>query len=110
MLRISELRTLKGITQKQLADEIGVKNYTVGNWEQGRTEPNLEDLVAMANYFECSVDYLIGREDDFGNVVLLSNLSADQIRLVGLYAQLPEQKQKLIMELLNDVYHANKTE
>ncbi len=103
MLKIFELREGKGITQKQLAEYIGVRNYTIGNWEQGRTEPSIGELVALANFFECSVDYLIGREDDFGNVVLVKNLSDEQTRLIGSYCKLSENKQKLIMELIGDL-------
>ncbi len=107
MLRIGELRAAKNITQRQLAETIGVKNYTVGNWEQGRVKPDIGDLIALANYFECSVDYLIGREDDFGNIVLLSRISDDQTKLLGLYSRLPKEKQKIVLELLGDLCRAN---
>ena len=56
MLKIQELRTAKNLTQRALAEQIGVKNYTVANWEQNRTEPSLGDLIDLANFVECSID------------------------------------------------------
>ena len=38
MLKLQELRIQAGLTQRELAEKIGVKNYTVANWEQNRTE------------------------------------------------------------------------
>ncbi len=62
MLKIKELRMEKQITQFELGKILGVKNYTIGNWEQGRAEPSLEEIVILANYFGCTTDELLGRE------------------------------------------------
>ncbi len=103
MLRIQELRTAARLTQRELAEKIGVKNYTVANWEQNRTEPSIKDLTDLANYFECSVDYLLGRENDFGQIVIFKNGEKEYAELFGLYEGLPTERKKLIHTLLRDL-------
>ncbi len=103
MYRIQELRANSGLTQKQLAEKIGVKNYIIGNWEQGRTEPSVKDLIDLANIFECSIDYLLGRENDFGQIVLTTNLSYDVSEVIGLYSNLTDNKKKIVTSLLKEL-------
>lgn len=91
MLKIRELRKEKGITQEQLADAVNVKKYTIGDWERNRTEPNITTLVAMADYFEVSTDYLLGRSDDTGVVQANANLTPDEEEVLMLYRQMSFQ-------------------
>ena len=100
MLKIQELRTSAGLTQRELAEQIGVKNYTVANWEQNRTEPSIKDLIDLANFFEVSVDYLIGRENELGQVVVFKNLSDCQKELLCTFETLNEEQKKLFYSLL----------
>lgn len=62
MLRIRELREEIGLTQKQLADGIGNMQRNVSNWEQGTIEPDLATVVALADYFDVTLDELFGRD------------------------------------------------
>lgn len=59
MIRLYELRMERGLTQRDIAKIFRVSQATYNNWENGRTEPCIEKLVAMANYFNISVDYLL---------------------------------------------------
>ena len=61
--RISELRKEKGLTLQQVADAIGVGNNTISRYENGKREPNSEMWKKLANYFNVSVDYLVGNDD-----------------------------------------------
>lgn len=64
MENIKAERARKGITQKQLADVLGLTtSHTIANWESGRRSPNPLQLVSMADFFGCSVDYLLGRTE-----------------------------------------------
>lgn len=63
MLRIRELREDFGITQKQLAEGIGNMQRNVSNWEQGVIEPDLDTVVALADFFDVTLDELFGREE-----------------------------------------------
>lgn len=60
--RLKELRVENGLTQKQLGDKIGLGQTTVASHEKSHT-PTLECLIAYADFFECSLDYLAGREE-----------------------------------------------
>ena len=57
--RIAELREEKGLTQKNLADELHVDTSTIGHCERGRNIP-IDILCQIAKYFETSTDYLLG--------------------------------------------------
>ncbi|WP_251616281.1 helix-turn-helix domain-containing protein [Pumilibacter muris] len=70
--KLKELREEKGIQQKELAEILNVSKSTVSGWEVGRNEPNQEMLIKIATYFDVTTDFLLGKEDDFGNVTLTS--------------------------------------
>ena len=61
--RLNELRVEKGLTTRQLAQELGVSNIAISRWEREVRVPNIENLVAIAKYFRVSTDYLCGLED-----------------------------------------------
>lgn len=60
--RLKELRLEKGLTQQQIADEIGVNRGSYSNWEKGKREPSFENLIKLADLLEVSLDSLFGRE------------------------------------------------
>ena len=61
--KIRELRLEHGLTQDEVGKIIGVKRYSVYSYEKGRACPEMKNLVALADYFEVSMDYLAGRTD-----------------------------------------------
>ena len=61
--RIQELRLEKNVTQTQLGEIIGVKHFSIYSYEKGRACPEMKGLVALADYFGVSMDYLAGRTD-----------------------------------------------
>lgn len=60
---IKALRLETGISQRKLGEELGVCNQTVSFWESGQREPDVDALIALAKFFEVTVDYLVGLED-----------------------------------------------
>lgn len=63
-IRLKELREEQGFSQYSLANELGIAQSTIGNWEAGKREPNLEMIIRLADFFKVSTDYLLGRTDD----------------------------------------------
>lgn len=61
--RIKELRKNHKMTQPQLADKLGVSLDMVKSLEIGRSNPSIDTLNKLADVFECSTDYLMGRTD-----------------------------------------------
>ncbi|TCS77271.1 helix-turn-helix transcriptional regulator [Pectinatus cerevisiiphilus] len=53
---IEEKRLRLGLTQKQLADKIGVDRTTVGKWELGISIPRIEKLLILAKTLDCSIE------------------------------------------------------
>ena len=62
MIRIKELRKKKNISQREFAKIIGAAPNTVCNWENGNREPDNDTLKRIADYFNVTVDYLLGRD------------------------------------------------
>ncbi|MGI6004787.1 MAG: helix-turn-helix domain-containing protein [Christensenellales bacterium] len=61
-MRIRELREIHGLMQKDLAKILGVANNTLSQYETGTRIPDYRVLKAMANYFNVSIDYLVGND------------------------------------------------
>lgn len=61
-MRLKELRKLNKITQDKLAEKIGVARSTISMYEVGASEPDIQILTKLANFFNCSIDYLLGND------------------------------------------------
>lgn len=64
MKRLKEIRKERKITAKQLAKVLNVSESTISLYENGKREPDLKTLLNIAEYFNVSVDYLIGKTDE----------------------------------------------
>ena len=61
--RLRELRAARGLTQKDVYTAIGVSPIVYQRYEYGRS-PARDKLLALADYFQVSLDYLVGRTDE----------------------------------------------
>ncbi len=61
--RIKELRKELGLSQTDLAREVGVSQDAVSLWELGKREPSVTELVKLARFFNTTLDYLVGLDD-----------------------------------------------
>ena len=64
MFRLKELREQRRISQVFLGMELGMSQNTISRYETGAREADYETLLAFADYFNVSVDYLLGRTDN----------------------------------------------
>ena len=62
--KLKLLRAKKGITQKQLAEVLNIQPNSVQRLEYGTARPSLDTVIAIADYFDVSLDYLVGRSDE----------------------------------------------
>lgn len=125
MFRLKELRHERQLTQKQLAEKLGISQQVIGYYENEINQPSLEMLAEMADFFQCSIDYLTGRSDDFGNVTVyeqtgdLARLSSDEQKIIDVvrkkspncpvdwisfYAELPPYMQESIFAELKGMH------
>ena len=63
-MRLKELRKSRHISQLKLAMDLGTSQNTVSRYETGEREADYKMLIALADYFNVSVDYLLERTDD----------------------------------------------
>ena len=61
--RLKELRCEKNITQQELGKLLNASKMAISHWEKGHSEPSITQLIILSNFFEVSVDYLIGKTD-----------------------------------------------
>lgn len=59
---LKNLRKVSNIDQSKLAEKLNVSSKTVSHWETGYTEPSINQLIALANFFDVTVDELIDRK------------------------------------------------
>ena len=57
------LRKLKSISQREIAKELNISHGAWGNYEAGTREPSIEMLIKICDYFDVSMDFLVGREN-----------------------------------------------
>jgi len=88
---IAELRKDKGLLQKELAQFLGVSIGTISNYETGVHNPEIETLIKLADYFNVSVDYMLGRIKFRAGLDMLNR------------PVVAEHKQLTAGELLNDI-------
>ena len=59
--RLKDLRTERNISQKELGTLMNMSKMAISHWESGHSEPSIAQLIRLSEFFEVSVDYLIGK-------------------------------------------------
>lgn len=106
---LAELRQDKGLTQKQLGRVLSVSTGTISNYENGVHYPDLEKLVALADYFQVSTDYLLGRENADREVHIPETKEPKDervIRFIHRFSQLPQDRQQVLDIIMTDMEQA----
>lgn len=89
--RLKDLRLEKHLNMKQTAQQLNIPYTTYVGYEKNEREPNSETLILLADFFECSVDYLVGRSSERNGVVdekIESNIefmSQDKIHMIPVF-------------------------
>lgn len=65
--RLKELRRLSNLTQRQTSLKLGVTERSYQRFESGENKPSLSNLIELANIFNVSLDFLVGREGQFND-------------------------------------------
>lgn len=63
---LKEIRHARNMTQKDVYTLLSVSPNCYASWEQGRTQPDIENLKRLCEIFQVSADQLLGLEDEFG--------------------------------------------
>lgn len=101
---IKKLRIDRGISQRQLADIVGVSQQSVNKYENHNIEPDIETLIRIADYYQTTVDYLIGRTDDsLPYSYDDKTLSHDEMELIESYRKLKEAQKRTLLQFLSEM-------
>lgn len=78
--RLKELRKEAHLTQVELAKQLGIGQSSYADWERGKKNPTQENLMKIAQFFDISLDYLVGnideKEDGLDNIELLFRMNS----------------------------------
>lgn len=109
--RLKTLRKEKDLTQAQLANILKTSASAIGMYEQNRRTPDTETLQTLSNYFNVSVDYLIGKTEIRESAEQLLKDKSTTIALHndnGIDDELPEEAKKEIEDFIKYVKHKYK--
>lgn len=99
--RLKNLRKERGLTQTELSKQLNIGQTTIAAYENGTHAPQIFSLLAYADFFDCSIDYLLGREDDFESIptdINQTQQSKKEKQLIEIYHSLTEELQNLLIE------------
>ena len=102
---LKALREAAAVSQKQLAEAIGVSQQSINKYENHNIEPDIETMIRIADYFNTSVDYLIGHTTIRRKIenVTAYELNAEESRIVDNYRKL-SKKQRFCVTTVIDSY------
>lgn len=69
-VNLHNLRMLKGMTQEEVAEQIGVSRQSVAKWENGESTPDILKCAALAKLYGTTIDELVNHEDEHGGVLI----------------------------------------
>ena len=99
---LRKLRLEKGVSQMQLANAVWVTQQSINKYENHNIEPDIETLIRIADYFDTSVDYLIGRTDN--GRVTENTLSDGEAALINNYRRLSPVQRNAVAAVIQS-YH-----
>ena len=107
MNRIKELRELNNETQEELGKILNVSKATISKYEKGTVEVSNDTLIKLANHFDVSTDYILGRTDtpiSINEPIEIAASTKDGIDL----SDICEEDKKTIMNIYNMIKNKNK--
>lgn len=109
MNNIRELRKIKGLSQKELADKLNSDQSVVSKWELGKALPETSKLIKLSEIFEVSIDYVLGKSKFFypENQGKDNYFTLEETRIIEDYRKLSPALQKTITDTLHTFLHAD---
>ena len=96
--KLTNLRIQNGYSQEKLAEKLYVSRQAVSKWEVGTTLPETDKIIAISNFFDVSIDYLLKESVQSGYA---KNLERTVIKFLGAARDMDEISQKLV-EIIRD--------
>lgn len=104
MNNLKSLRLSKDLSQHALAKKLGSSQQSIYKYEHHITEPDFHMLKKMADFFDVSIDYLIGYSSHAHKVehVQETDVNEDELSLLRKYRSLPPSSKKLLQQLIDE--------
>ncbi len=101
---LKKLRVKSGISQQRLADIIGTSQQSINKYENHNVEPDIDTLITLADYFDTSVDYLIGHTeiDHKFEEVHSYDLNNEESKLINEYRLLTKDEKDSIIAIITN--------
>lgn len=106
LYNLKRLREEAHISQKSLAEAVGVSQQSINKYENHNIEPDIETLIRIADYFNTSVDYLIGHTDVRRKIEIVYSyeLNERESKLLHGYRNL-NARQRQSVDLIIDTFN-----
>lgn len=106
---LKSLRKEKGLNQSELAKNIGLRQSHISSWELNTSDPSLYNIILLADYFNVSIDYLTGREEEDGRIIVQElELPSDEKKVLEKYRVLPPELKAVSYEYIKSLGNLNK--
>ncbi len=97
MLNLKAIREEKNMQQKEVAARLNRTPACISSWETGKTEPSIDDLARLADLFDVSLDYLMGRSDEYNVIKEIRDVSPLHNNLLKLFDRLSRENQMQVL-------------
>lgn len=101
--RLLDLLKEKDIPRKKMLDDLGLANGSFVNWKTRGSIPNAETLSRIADYFEVTSDYLLGKTDERKKPSPDLRLTEREKAILEIFRSLSEEKQDKLIEILENM-------
>ena len=108
MDRLRSLRADRKLSQRELAVKIGSSQKAIDNWEKSVSDPSGSAVVKLADFFGCSTDYLLNREDELGQINVNSDLTSGQQELLFYFDRCEKKEKANILDFAKYLYSREK--
>ncbi len=102
---LKKLRLQKGISQQKLGEILGISQQAINKYENHNSEPDIKMLIAIAEYFNTTIDYLVGKEDKSDHN--LCGLSEKEAEIIELYRKFNHKQQIAFDSFLDTFFNTN---
>ena len=91
------------LNRKQFAEKSGIPYTTVMGWTNLNRLPDYTALIKIADYFQCSIDFLVGRQDESGYDITHDAYSSREQMLLKNYRKLNAENKELVLQLIKNL-------
>lgn len=94
---LKELREAKKLSRQEAAEKMGIQKRTLESYEYNKREPNIQMINKLADFYEVSTDYLLGRKTK----------EEKEEKFIQIYSKLPKETKKIFIDTMKKLFSEN---